>query len=73
MVYFLCYCECGGWRICMGIVLTWVVYLRWWRASVGDVPVWVMCWHGLFRQRARRHASVGGMGGASAWVIWTVC
>ena len=49
MACYLCYCECSGWRACMGGVLTWVVCLPLWRASVmcqrvsvGDVPAWAM-------------------------------
>ena len=73
MACYLCYCECDGWCACMGRVLTWVVCLRWWRASVGDVPVWLMCYCELCRQRARVMCQRGWQGGAPAWVKWTVC
>ena len=37
----------------MGDVLTWVVCLCRWRASVGDAPVWVKCYCRLCGWRAR--------------------
>ena len=43
MACYLCYCQCGGWRACVEGVLTWVVCLRWWHPSVGEMAVWVMC------------------------------
>ena len=77
--------EFEKWRpICvivsaMGGVLTWVVCLCWWCASVGDVPVWVMCQHRLCRQRARvscQHGwhglctSVGKVDSVLTWLAW---
>ena len=41
MVYYLCYREYRGWRACVEGVVTWVVSLHWWHASVDDVPLWV--------------------------------
>ena len=63
----------------MGGVLTWVVCLRWWRASVGDMPVWLMCYCELCRQRAggdvpawmaRWCTSVGQVDGVLTWLAW---
>ena len=45
MACYLCYRECRGWRACVRGALMWVVCLRWWRASVGEVLAWVM-WAG---------------------------
>ena len=59
MANYLCYCVCAGWRAYMGGMLKWVVCLRWWRASVGNVPVRVMCQHGLCRQLARVTCQTG--------------
>ena len=36
MTCYLCYRECREWRAWVGGVLTWVVCLRWWRASVAQ-------------------------------------
>ena len=38
MACFLCSRGCRGWRACVGGMLAWVVCLRWWRPSVGEVP-----------------------------------
>ena len=58
MACYLCYRECRGWRACVRGALMWVVCLRWWRASVGEVLAWVM-WAGC-------------QGDVPAWMAWAV-
>ena len=50
---------------CVGGLLAWLVCLRWWHASVDDMPAWMKCQHEL-------RASMDDVGGEPMWLKWAV-